>query len=49
MAAQRVSARMSGTSVAVPAAAAVAAVITRTPLGSTGRNTSSRTERATTA
>lgn len=35
--------------VVVPAAAAVAAVMTRTPLGSRGRKTSSRTERATTA
>ncbi len=33
----------------VPAAAAVAAAITRTPLGSSGRKTSSSTEAATTA
>ncbi len=52
--AQRVSARMSGAScgtafVAEPAAAAVAAVMTRTPLGRTGRKTSRRTDAATTA
>lgn len=40
---------MAPLTVVVPAAAAVAAVMTRTPLGSRGRKTSSRTERATTA
>ncbi|CAM5232438.1 hypothetical protein SFUMM280S_01337 [Streptomyces fumanus] len=56
MAAQSVSSRMSGTpcgtwpvAACEPAAAAVAAVITSTPLGSIGRKTSRSTERATSA